>query len=241
MILDGVVVHGCTRTGATASPGANFQFPVYDDQVIDVTPGFGLFKKGDISFLSDVVQNNAAGIPALVTPTGFTNIGAGVTGTSLDGFGMRGALSYKIWAGTEAGTIVAGMSGLGKNRKNLLTFRMSRPVQTISILNSGFAFSTGDPGAITATASGQVGNVLVLGWAHADNAIASWSFSNAKGTDYFTGSNAKATDATGEGGSNFIRSGYSYYPYGDAPLNSVIDIADLGDFNILMQAVLGLT
>lgn len=246
IIADGLAIRGCTRTGATASPGSQFQFPNYDDEVLDANPGYGLFKKGDLSVLSDCVQNNSATIPSLVIPTGFTSIGGGITGTSADGFGMRAHLSYKIWDGSENSDVITGMTGNGKNRKNLMTFRMSRPIQSVSIAAvSTSIFSTGNPGALTVAASGEVGNILALGWIHSENANSSFSWSNCKGTDYFEGSNSQSADGQaqigGEAGSGFIRSGYSYYPRGDTPLNSVIDATDFGDFNIVMGCVLALS
>lgn len=226
IVIDGLVTYGVTRTGSVASPGSTFTIPTTDNG--------SAIQAGDFMVLSDMVQSSTASVPSSVVPTGFTLVHS-VTGASSDGKGMRHNLSYKIVASSDIGATRTGMTGSGKNRKNLNTFRMSRPIQSAVV--GGYDYTTISTGvssygiSIDPTA-GSLGNCIVLVHAHTSGTMTLTGTPTASGTGYI--SPADANDTNGTAGS--ARSFYSYYPA--AATRSIVEagIFDDGLFNFMAGA-----
>lgn len=224
MILDGLVIHGNARSGANAFPNEHL-FVVPTTNSVTGTP----VEAGDLCVLFDLANNNTAAIPALVTPTGFTSIG-GTTGADGSGNGARCAASYKILAAADIGATFTGMNGTENERKMVCSFRMSRPVQ--SVTPGGFVVSAptgGDPSGVSIVVPGSsTGNILVLAMACAENPItALTSWTPGGGSQYVSPANA----ADELGAATATRSPYTYYPYGVTPSNHILDVGDFSTFD----------
>ena len=182
--------------------------------------------------LSDLVQSTTATVPTSVTPPGWTLVGS-VTGASSDGKGMRHNLSYKIMVGPEPGTTVAGMSGTGKSRKNLNTFRVSRPIQSVSV--SGYdhisiAYGSSSYG-LSIDPTSLPGNVISIIHMHCETTVLATP-SGITGTSYQMP--VDASDTYGSAG--VARSFYSYVPIGGTLALNEVAMFDSGSFNFIAGA-----
>lgn len=166
---------------------------------------------GDMAVLFDATGGYYSP-PALVTPSGFTNI-ANQTGSI-----FRFATHYKRCDGTETGNIT-GMTPVLGGDKGIFILRGDFAFATVTGAGGqNGTYSTGNPGAITVAASGGTPPTVVIGLYYAQ-----------------TGSIDPRTFSTTKDGEQSLVSGRMYLAwklYTSAPANSNIDMDDEGDGNI---------
>jgi hypothetical protein len=149
---------------------------------------------------------NTSGFPTAVTPTGFTQI-LNQTGST----NLRFVCSFKIAAGTEAGTTITGMNGNNLNGKILMVFSTNGATAGAAF-DVAFQNTDGDPAAQTVNASGQSTPLVVIAYMR-QVTITSQSFSPTEDgtvpfgaqTAYYKMYNASPADVTvdcGDGGNN---------------------------------------
>lgn len=114
----------------------------------------------DIALLFDNAYNSGAA-PSSVTPSGWSAIGSSVT-TTIEGYGLRCNVSYKVLAGTEGGSSITGMDGLAES-KILVVFRPSSGTWGAASSVNAFAGTT-TPTDQTVTVGTAPG--IVLAWAY---------------------------------------------------------------------------
>jgi hypothetical protein len=110
---------------------------------------------GDLIVLLDVAST-AGSPPSAVTPSGFTQIGSSITGTS-----TRQTLWLKLAAGTETGNLT-GMNGT-TNRKAMYVFRGNVAATAVNSGSVGGQMTAGNPTAQNVTASSGTPPLVVIG------------------------------------------------------------------------------
>lgn len=166
---------------------------------------------GDVAVLMDYATGSV-GVPAAVTPTGFTTPANG----SQTVLFVRGIISYRYCDGTETGNIT-GMNGSASNDKVLEVFRSAAPSPRIaSIASATFngTVTASDPGSQSVLASGQAVPLIVIGAACSNAATAAFTTAS------------PAFDGTVLNSDSDVILGYKLYDA--SPADHTIDMADLG-------------
>lgn len=167
---------------------------------------------GDLIVLLDRVE--AASLPSKVIPTDFTEI--------LDTAGSlhRQTSSYKIAVGTEGGTAITGMSASGATfaDKVALVFRGTPAITGVTVGDPEQTDTSGNPTALTCSASSGTPPLVVLGGYGSTGAIDPRTFSTTKDGEVTTAS---------------TRLYLAYKIYNLAPADTTIDMDDEGSRNNL--------
>lgn len=234
--LDGLTIFGVARSGSLASPGSQFQLKFATDFTGTQ------FEAGDIAFLLDMANNNAAPLPTFVTPSGWTSV-TNTSGADGSGFGVRANMSYRVLTTGNLGAVFTGMNGVLRHRKAVLVCKMSRPIQAVSVIDQNIAYSATNPTGFTLTGTANpTQNVLVVGLTCTQNAIGSGSFPwspGAQGSNHLD--DMDAIDGLA-GSLETTRMTFSYWPYGyGTRQDHFIDLGDNGDSNCVAGLVLGLS
>jgi hypothetical protein len=128
-------VSGTARTGGTGKQGiAIVRYVTTNDFIHIVESGsssrntgstIGGFncQDGDIGIIVQVAKSSSTSIPALVTPSGWTNVVNVSQGTTV---GFRMAVHYKILTFAENGSSLTGMNATGENLYYTLLYRPSK-------------------------------------------------------------------------------------------------------------------
>lgn len=145
--------------------------------------------------------------PTNVVPSGFTQAGTWSEGIGTNNYGGRTTIAYKIADGTE-GTL----SGMGTWQ--ILQFRGSKALTTVSVVDSGGTWSTGNPAGDTISGGTTKPAVHVGVFMHRNTGSPTITFS-------VSGYTPEATNGT------YFRSRYVAMN-ADLPSCSV-DSSDLGD------------
>lgn len=135
---------------------------------------------GDLLVMLDRASNNAfGGVPASVTPSGFTSIGnISVSASGITG--IRQTFWYKLAVGTEASSTLTGMDGTATDKKALLVFRGNVPATTLTLVSVGGEATDGNPTAQNVTAGTGVPPLVVLGGYGSQSAVSPRTFSTTK-------------------------------------------------------------
>lgn len=161
---------------------------------------------------------NTSSIPALVVPTGFTNVCNTFTAAFTDEFRM--AASYKLLDGTEGGTSLSGMTGAANRATTLLVIRLSQPPISVNSAFDGNAQMTdGDPTLQTLDAGVTPRVVLLWGFQRSDIA-------GGTATGTLVSNATKVTTS-----SNIAM----YYEVQSSHVSRTFDAADDGNKNFLMS------
>jgi hypothetical protein len=130
---------------------------------------------GDLIVLADAATSIGS-TPALVTPSGFTNL------TNASDANDRMACWYKLADGTEGGASYTGMSGGSQTRKVMAVFRGDIPAISITPADADSgAFTSGDPASqIITSASGAPPLVVCSAYYGTTGSISPRSFTPAK-------------------------------------------------------------
>jgi len=190
-----------TYVGTAESTGANITIPA-------------TAQSGDIAVLYDAALNSS-GSPTLVTPAGWTNK---VNSTLVTNY--RAAVCVKVLDGSDAGMSITGMSGTSENSKQMLVFRPATVAGSVTFSTFNTEYSSGNPSAQVAAASGQTPPVIVLGGC------------GTRGTPVFS-SVSPAFDAQVTPSHGRLRMGYKIYDIGGTPADHTVDMNDLGNPNHL--------
>jgi len=137
---------------------------------------------GDLLVLFDLALGIL--IPTAVTPTGFTNVANFASSSAL-----RGMVSYKIAVGTEDGATITGMDGQSNERKQLLQFRGSSPIATVTPSTFNGQGTTGNPTAQNVVASGGTAPLIVVAMYGSQSPIDPRTFSPAADAEISTNVN----------------------------------------------------
>jgi hypothetical protein len=200
----------------------------------------------------DVCQGAGAGAPAHAVASGFTDMGT-TTFSDQAGRGVRVSIYNKILTNADIGAtfqgVVPGSPEIG--RKMVCTYRMSRPIQTVSyVAGWGMANTTGGSFAVGPT-TGYTGPTILHGATCGDTLAmvpytnSNWNGVVPAGTQYLVPSNIYGTDATGPGagaGGSQTLCFYSFYPKGATPQAvGQVNVSDTGEFTYSALLVLQLT
>lgn len=112
---------------------------------------------GDLIVFANHATNDPAPAPALVTPSGFTNLANVTTGAS------RASLFYKLAAGTESGSSISGMNSDLYMSIALITFRRSPAAATATPSSWNSEITDGNPTQQTVSSSGGIVPLVVIG------------------------------------------------------------------------------
>jgi hypothetical protein len=167
---------------------------------------------GDLAVLFDSAANTITGIPALVTPTGWTS---DETRAAPDL--NRWNISHKILTASDPGAVITGMDG-NTDRKLMSVFRGSRPITLVTAADVFSDETSGNPASQTIDAAAGVAPLIVMGFVYG---ISGGDFSSA----------VPAFDAEYDGGQAAVELGYKIYD--TAPQDHTIDAADTGTQNFL--------
>lgn len=168
---------------------------------------------GDWAILFDFAD--AGSTPALVTPTGYTDLAsAGASGAFGGGFNGRGAVSYKTLASGEPGAAITGMNGAGSNAKVMFVFRPSRALVSVTPNTWNGVLDPGDPAGQSVLAAAGTAPLIVFGCAATDAGTAAFSTAS------------PAFDGTQLTGDSDMIAGYKIYNSG--PADHSIDMNDVG-------------
>jgi hypothetical protein len=237
---DGLVVNGCSRSGANAFPNEhNFVIPTVDN--VTGSP----IQAGDLCVAFSVQWNEEAvgAAPAATLPSGFTALLNSITGRSASLWYGRGLAAYKILTAADIGATKSFGAGDEQGRICVATFRMNRPIQSVAAGGQDFTPSgtwSGNPAAQSLTTSPAAGeNVLALMFALSENDVTSFAPSPTPGGTPYV-SPADATDSTGIT-TTPTRCIYEYYPAGATLDNFTFDMGDFGEYNVLFGVYLTLT
>lgn len=180
---------------------------------------------GDLLVLHDRATNSAGhGIPSTVLPLGFTAI---ANSSITSGPETRQIISYKIAAGSEAGTSITGMDGTGFDRKLLYVFRSDSTIESVVASTPNSEATDGNPAAQVVAASGGTPPLVVIGsYGTGGFTLDPRSFTPAK--------DGEITPGTGD---NYL----AYKIYNSSPANVTIDMDDEGARNILQSCYLSVS
>lgn len=201
-------VSSTTYVGTAESTGASITIPVGA-------------QAGDIAVFYDVGYNSS-GTPSLVTPSGWANRVNSTLST------LRAAVFTKTLESGDPGASITGMDGTFADAKQMLVFRPNTLATLVSYSTFTTEFTSGNPSAQIAAASGQVPPAIILGGCAYG---ASMAFSTA--SPAFDAQIAPSHDRT--------RMGYKLYSDGASPADHTIDMNDLGSLNHLWAGYITLT
>lgn len=137
---------------------------------------------GDILVLLDRAAHSS-NTPSTTVPSGFTSLSD--FGLYLSGYGHRQTISYKRANGSEASTVLTGMTGDSLIVKILLAFAAGATSLAPSTFN--LTAAAGDPAAQTVSASGGTAPLVVLAAYGSYYNEPSHTFSPAKDGEFSSG------------------------------------------------------
>lgn len=161
-----------------------------------------------------VFHNMGRSSLAAVAPSGFTLINA--ESRTDAGSTLTISLYYKVAVGTESGTTLTGMADQSDNAIELLHFRASEPIASITA-GDVEGYASAGVSALTCSASAGTPPLVVLG-----------TYVDGDSSGLGTISMSPAEDDT-VGVSSFSK--IKYKIYNDSPQDTVVDMADTGNFN----------
>lgn len=165
-------------------------------------------KAFDVGVLFD--WGSASGsAPALNIPSGFTLLRSDASSS------WRGAVSYRVFDGTEGGASLSGLSA-SSAMKVLLVFRPDGPIYTVTASSWLGAITDANPSSQTIAASGQLAPLIRL----------AAGASSAFGVPPFTSGTFDATVSN-----TSLNTGYAIQ--NSSPTNDNVDIGDGGNNNWL--------
>jgi hypothetical protein len=219
LMLTNLIGFGVSRSGATS---VAFQNSTTAQNSATVT-GHSSIIAGDLLVYLD--RHYAAGFPASVTPSGFTNVLDFTVNTD-----TKMMLSYKIATGAEASAAITGMNSPNGN-KILAVFRPNNPITLASSQDPGSEGTAADPTPQTITSASGVVPVVVLGAYGSYSAGAGGAVVNPR---TFTVGGSAAKD--GEINSTVAADEdlwLAYKIYNSSPADVVVDMDDEGVYNQL--------
>lgn len=165
---------------------------------------------GDLIVFANHSTSDPAPAPALVTPSGFTNLANVTTG------GARASLFYKLAAGTESGSSLSGMNGDFYKYIALVTFRRSPAAATATPSSWNSQITDGNPTQQTVSSSGGVVPLVVIG------SYGSSGFAVDPRTFTVGGSAAKDSELAVSGNALYL----AWKIYNSGPADVVVDMDD---------------
>jgi hypothetical protein len=234
-----VVPYGVIRTGSNTN---TISVPSLDP----ANPS-KLVQPGDLAVLFDFACQTG-GYPTFVVPSGWTHAANIFGGPVAPDVRARAIISYRVLTAGQPGVAVTGMNGNLRDRKIMMTFRMSRPILSVTSLLSD-TLGTMQPGTTPSTtivnAAGNTGNIIVLSFGGAELSIsdAAFSVTNRNGSAYNDLGESAAGDGQGDGiGGSVTRGAYNFYLNGTNPVSVTNTVTAVGgDIISTMGAALRLT
>lgn len=207
------------RFGADASPGDSWTIPSGAPYAV-----------GDLCVVTQLAESTTAAIPASVIPVGWTQIGASLTVTTADGTGARMNTMYRVITAGQLGSVVTGMNGTARNRVAGRLIHLSRPIASVTVVDSGASLAVAAPTAqVISWDSVRDGTHIYWGAAHGETAVADADFTWTTAADANLGSVSETRTWT------------KTYE-NTAPASSItMSLADNGTFNGLFGCLFRLT
>lgn len=179
---------------------------------------------GDVGVLFDQASNNS-GIPTDTIPSGFTKLKTSNPASSF----YRTTLSYKVFAGTEGGSSLTGLTGDLSIAKVLIVFRPTFVIAAVNMSTFLEETTNTNPASQLIAASGEAAPLIRLACASVGNLATAPTFTS--GTFDATVANVGAVSG--------IRAGYAIQ--NTSPSNDTVDVGDTSSGNILISGWINFT
>lgn len=220
-----IALPGVLGGGAGALPGLTLSF--FDDATarnnVNITLPTGIIADTDVIVLW-TRSLNASGIPAEVTPAGFTRFVSGTQNSSND---TRANGWFKIADADDSGDSLTAVT-LSSNMEIIVhVYRASIPITTVTPQQAVSELTNGDPATQVKTTPTLIAPLLVFGAYHGANIGSAGSI--------FSGDTPDAVTTVGADDDEFLKS-VAQNP-GDE-VNVIINMGDEGSFNVLQGWVL---
>src|SRR5690349_13501469 len=133
----------------------SFQTSADSDQSTITCP---VVAPNDIGVLFDTATNGTTPFPSNAIPSGFTQLQT----STLTSFVYRSTLSYKVFSGSEDGSILSGLTGTLSMAKILLVFRPTFAVANVGVSTFLQETTQNAPSSQLIAASGQAAPLVRL-------------------------------------------------------------------------------
>lgn len=154
-----------------------------------------------------------------VQPSGFTFINSQTRSDS--GSTAIGAAYYKVAVGTESGTTLTGIADSSDNTIELLHFRASYPISSITVGDIESQGTSADPSAQNCQASAGAPPLVVIG-----------HYIDGDSSGLGTTSMSPSEDGTVSSG-GFVQ--VKYKIYNGTPEDTSVDMSDTGNYNVMQS------